>query len=48
MLWPALQDPDPVIIFEHGSLYNMSGELAEPTRPGRHQPRPPSGAAGTT
>src|SRR5512135_2826637 len=25
MLWPALQDPDPVMIFEHGSLYNMSG-----------------------
>jgi pyruvate dehydrogenase E1 component beta subunit len=30
MLWPALQDPDPVIIFEHGSLYGMAGELAEP------------------
>jgi pyruvate dehydrogenase E1 component beta subunit len=27
MLWPALQDPDPVLIFEHGSLYNMQGEL---------------------
>jgi pyruvate dehydrogenase E1 component beta subunit len=25
MLWPALQDPDPVIVFEHGSLYNLSG-----------------------
>jgi len=25
MLWPALQDPDPVLIFEHGSLYNMEG-----------------------
>ena len=22
MLWPALADPDPVLIFEHGSLYN--------------------------
>ena len=27
MLWPALQDPDPVLIFEHGSLYNLEGEL---------------------
>lgn len=31
MLWPALQDPDPVLIFEHGSLYNTAGSLdAEP------------------
>jgi pyruvate dehydrogenase E1 component beta subunit len=29
MLWTALQDPDPVLIFEHGSLYNVPGELAE-------------------
>lgn len=27
MLWPALCDPDPVVMFEHGSLYNVSGEL---------------------
>jgi pyruvate dehydrogenase E1 component beta subunit len=27
MLWPALQDPDPVLIFEHGSLYNLAGTL---------------------
>jgi len=27
MLWPALQDPDPVLIFEHGGLYNRPGEL---------------------
>ncbi|GAB3393016.1 alpha-ketoacid dehydrogenase subunit beta [Azotobacter armeniacus] len=27
MLWPALQDPDPVLIFEHGALYNVEGEL---------------------
>ncbi|MEU9047800.1 MULTISPECIES: alpha-ketoacid dehydrogenase subunit beta [unclassified Kitasatospora] len=27
MLAPALADPDPVIIFEHGSLYNLSGVL---------------------
>jgi pyruvate dehydrogenase E1 component beta subunit len=28
MLWTALADPDPVLIFEHGSLYNVSGELS--------------------
>jgi pyruvate dehydrogenase E1 component beta subunit len=28
MLWPALEDPDPVLIFEHGGLYNVPGELA--------------------
>ncbi|MGZ8483354.1 MAG: alpha-ketoacid dehydrogenase subunit beta [Candidatus Binatia bacterium] len=28
MLWTALEDPDPVLIFEHGLLYNMEGELA--------------------
>jgi pyruvate dehydrogenase E1 component subunit beta len=33
MLAPALADPDPVLIFEHGSLYNASGELAPPTAP---------------
>jgi pyruvate dehydrogenase E1 component subunit beta len=27
MLWTALQDPDPVLIFEHGSLYNTQGTL---------------------
>ncbi|MGZ4201889.1 MAG: alpha-ketoacid dehydrogenase subunit beta [Thermoleophilaceae bacterium] len=27
MLATALADPDPVLIFEHGSLYNMEGEL---------------------
>jgi pyruvate dehydrogenase E1 component beta subunit len=30
MLWPALQDPDPVVIFEHAQLYNLEGDLAEP------------------
>jgi pyruvate dehydrogenase E1 component beta subunit len=32
MLWLALQDPDPVLIFEHAQLYNLEGELecAEP------------------
>lgn len=32
MLWTALQDPDPVLIFEHGGLYNMEGELAADAR----------------
>jgi pyruvate dehydrogenase E1 component beta subunit len=27
MLWTALQDPDPVLIFEHQTLYNMEGDL---------------------
>ena len=27
MLWPALCDPDPVLIFEHGSLYNKKDTL---------------------
>ena len=30
MLWPALADPDPVVIFEHAQLYNLEGELADP------------------
>jgi pyruvate dehydrogenase E1 component beta subunit len=29
MLWTALQDPDPVLIFEHATLYNLEGELAD-------------------
>ncbi|MCW5701039.1 MAG: alpha-ketoacid dehydrogenase subunit beta [Bradyrhizobium sp.] len=28
MLWTALQEPDPVLIFENVMLYNMSGNLA--------------------
>src|SRR3974390_2758102 len=28
MLWTALQEPDPVIIFENIMLYNMTGKLA--------------------
>ena len=27
MLWPALEDPDPVLIFENNTLYNMESEL---------------------
>ena len=30
MLWPALQDPDPVLIFEHAQLYNTEDELPQP------------------
>jgi pyruvate/2-oxoglutarate/acetoin dehydrogenase E1 component len=33
MLWTALQDPDPVILFEHATLYGMEGELAEGAGP---------------
>jgi pyruvate/2-oxoglutarate/acetoin dehydrogenase E1 component len=29
MLWSALQEPDPVLIFEHAMLYVMEGELPE-------------------
>jgi pyruvate dehydrogenase E1 component beta subunit len=29
MLWTALTDPDPVLIFEHGSLYNVVAELPD-------------------
>jgi len=29
MLAPALEDPDPVLIFEHGLLYNTEGELPD-------------------
>jgi pyruvate/2-oxoglutarate/acetoin dehydrogenase E1 component len=28
MLWTALQDPDPVLIFENVMLYNMTGKLS--------------------
>ncbi len=33
MLWTALQDPDPVLIFENNTLYNMEGLLAENAGP---------------
>jgi len=33
MLWTALCDPDPVLVFEHGSLYNVEGELSETAGP---------------
>jgi pyruvate dehydrogenase E1 component beta subunit len=33
MLWTALQDPDPVLIFENGALYPVAGELAPDAGP---------------
>jgi pyruvate dehydrogenase E1 component beta subunit len=30
MLWTALEDPNPVLIFEHIMLYNTEGTLTEP------------------
>jgi pyruvate dehydrogenase E1 component beta subunit len=27
MLWPAIQDPDPVLIFEQQVMYNMEGQI---------------------
>ena len=33
MLAPALEDPDPVLVFEHGTLYNMEGELDDDAGP---------------
>ena len=32
MLWTALEDPDPVIMFENALLYNLEGDLAEDAR----------------
>jgi pyruvate dehydrogenase E1 component beta subunit len=33
MLWTALEDPDPVLIFEHAMLYGVEGELADDAGP---------------
>ena len=33
MLWTALEDPDPVLIFENVMLYNMTGRLASDAGP---------------
>ena len=33
MLWTALEDPDPVVLFEHVMLYNREGELAADAGP---------------
>ena len=45
MLWTALQDPDPVLIFENVMLYNMTGKLAPDAGPVDidQRGRPPSG-----
>jgi pyruvate dehydrogenase E1 component beta subunit len=29
MLWTALMDPDPVVIFEHALLYNLEGDIPD-------------------
>jgi pyruvate/2-oxoglutarate/acetoin dehydrogenase E1 component len=33
MLWTALEDPDPVLLFEHGTLYTATGTLPEGAGP---------------
>jgi len=33
MLWTALEDPDPVLMFEHQALYNLEGPLADDAGP---------------
>lgn len=33
MLWTALEEPDPVIVFEHVMLYNMAGRLPDNAGP---------------
>jgi pyruvate dehydrogenase E1 component subunit beta len=33
MLWPALEDPDPVLIFEHGALYGTEDDLTPEVAP---------------
>jgi pyruvate/2-oxoglutarate/acetoin dehydrogenase E1 component len=33
MLWPALQDPDPVLIFENAFLYPLEGEIVADAGP---------------
>ncbi len=33
MLWTALEDPDPVLLFENNGLYNMEGELPDDAGP---------------
>src|SRR5581483_3929951 len=33
MLWTALEDPDPVLIFEHQTLYNFEGTLPDDAGP---------------
>ena len=37
MLWTALEDPDPVLIFENVMLYNMTRQARRQRRAGRHR-----------
>ena len=49
MLWPALEDPDPVLIFENASLYNMEGPIDDPpptVDPGPEKRTEPGAQAG--
>ena len=48
MLWAALADPNPVLIFEHIMLYNMEGELDADGRTRSTSARPWSGAPART
>jgi pyruvate dehydrogenase E1 component beta subunit len=32
MLWTAIEDPDPVVIFEHATLYSLDGDLPDDAR----------------
>lgn len=38
MLWTALEDPDPVLIFEHAGLYNLEGEFSSRAVPAKQLP----------
>jgi pyruvate dehydrogenase E1 component beta subunit len=33
MLWTALEDPDPVLLFEHAALYGLEGDLSDGAGP---------------
>ena len=33
MLWTALEDPDPVLVFEHAVLYGLEGDLSDDAGP---------------
>lgn len=33
MIWPALEDPDPVLIFEHAQLFALTSEVSEDIAP---------------
>ena len=48
MLLAALEEPDPVFIFEHATLYPLEGELDEEPRAGRHRRTRPCAARAAT